>query len=260
MKSSNGSRTSFPCDVTGALTGSGAFETCRVKAGKVLHLEAHFTRLQASLKTLGIFSWEPDEVREAVVKLARELGSGTVRVNVRRSGSERVLLHCSPEIPYDKRKLLTGCSVRTVPTRWPLGEKESAQVKGSERLASILGKLEGGDAQEVLRIGPDGFLTEGTVSNFFMIKRKVLMTSPRWVGVLEGITRNQVLRIGREQGMAVQEVPLTRHDLFNAEEMFLTNALMGIFPVREVDGRQIGAKVPGPITRRLMRILEEYDQ
>ena len=176
-----------------------------------------------------------------------------MRINVRRSG--KMILHQHPGDPYDKAKILRGICLRTVPTRWPLGEPDSAQVKGSERLSSILARIEGADAPEVLRIGPHGYLTEGTVSNLFFIKKRKLVTPPRWVGVLEGVIRTEVLKVARTLRIPIEEIPITRHDLFNADEAFLTNVLMGIFPVREVDGRRIGERIPGSITRQLMQRL-----
>ena len=109
-------------------------------------------------------------------------------------------------------------------------------------------------------MGPHGYVTEGTVSNLFFIQGKELVTAPAWAGILEGVTRSRVIRAARRMGVAVKEVPFTRHDLFNAEEAFLTNVLMGILPVRQVDGRRIGEKTPGPVTRKLMRALRSFDK
>lgn len=247
----------FPFDEQDPLVGSaGAFETCRVRQGQVLHLEEHLRRLVESLKTLGIFSWQPERARNALVKAAKNLRDGYVRINVRQGAAERFILHRIPRARYARQELLRGLSIRVVPTRWPLGESYSAQVKGSERLVGILGRIEGGACSEVLRIGPHGYWTEGTVSNLFLVKGGRLLTPPTWLGVLEGVTRAAVFKAARRIRIEVQEVPLTRHDLFNAEEAFLTNVLMGIFPVREVDGRRIGGgRLPGPVTRRLMKAL-----
>ena len=243
----------LPFDSVGVLTDSGVFETCRVRKGQVLHLKEHLLRLGASLKTLGVTSWDEGLARCKLVQAARVVREGYVRINVRRSG--KLILHQHPGAPYDIAKILRGICLRTVPTRWPLGEPDSAQVKGSERLSGILARIEGADAPEVLRIGPHGYLTEGTVSNLFFIKKRKLVTPPRWVGVLEGVIRTEVLKVARTLRIPIEEIPITRHDLFNADEAFLTNVLMGIFPVREVDGRRIGERIPGPITRQLMQRL-----
>lgn len=247
----------FPDEGVGVLTGSGAFETCRVKEGRVRHLQEHLGRLSASLQTLGIFSWDRLEAKHALEAAARRLAQGYVRLNVRRDG--RIVVHANPRIPYGKRRIWKGLSLTTVPTRWPPGKPETAQVKMSERLGSILGRFEGGEAEEVLRIGPHGYVTEGTVSNLFLVKEKTVVTPPRWVGVLEGVTRGELFRAAARLGIPFAERPMSRHDLFNADELFMTNVLMGIFPVRSLDGRQIGRQVPGPLTRRLMRELERRE-
>ena len=233
---------------------SGAFETCRVRKGKVLHLAEHLRRLQASLQTLALFSrqegWEP-----ALRKAAREVRDGYIRVAVNRAGRQQMIIHRHPGIPYSHTQIRRGISLTTVASRWPQAETGLAQVKHSERLSGVLARIEGKGAAEVLRVGPHGYLTEGTASNLFLIKDGILMTPPTWLGVLEGVTRTHIVQGAGRLKIPVQEVPLTRHDLFNADEAFLTNVLMGILPIHQVDGRRIGIHIPGPLTRRLMRTL-----
>jgi branched-chain amino acid aminotransferase len=130
-----------------------------------------------------------------------------------------------------------------------------ASVKCSERLSGVLARLEGPGATEVLSLNRQGYLTEGTVSNLFLVKDRRLFTPPAWAGVLEGVTRRKVWQAARRLGIPVCEVLLTRHEMFNADEAFLTNVLMEILPIRVVDGRRIGSRVPGAVTRRLMRAM-----
>lgn len=235
---------------------SGAFETCRVRAGKVLRLGEHLERLRASLKTVGVPSWDELGTRRQLMREARGIREGYVRVAVRRSGEPRVLVHRRAGVPYSRRQVARGVLVRTVPTRWPAGETAWAQAKLSERLPAILGRIEAPDAVEVLRLGSHGHVTEGTVSNLFFVAGGQLVTAPHWLGVLEGVTRARVLQAARRLRIPVCESPFTRHELFNAEEAFLTNVLMGVLPVRAVDGRRIGRQVPGAVTRRLMGALK----
>ncbi len=231
------------------------FETCRVKAGVVLHLSDHFKRLQTSIKTLDLTPLEEGSTLRDLRQAAREVGNGFVRILVRREGEPRFILHRHPGIPYSERQRMQGIALTTVPTRQPSVEAVPAQVKHSQRLSGILARLEGRNSPEVLRLGSHGYLTEGTVSNLFLVKDKTLITAPPWIGVLEGVTRHRVMEAARRGKIPVQEIPVTRHELFNAQEAFLTNVLMGIAPIAQVDGRQIGTQVPGPITRRLMRAL-----
>ncbi len=234
---------------------SGVFETCRVKGGVVLRLEEHLDRLRASLKTVGIqAAGETTALKRVLNQAAHEIRDGYVRIAVGRDAG--LIVHKHPGVPYSQGLLMCGVAVKTVPTRWPAGDTILGRVKSSERLSSILARLEGGNAFEVLRIGSHGYLTEGTVSNFFCVKKKMLVTPPPWVGVLEGVTRAHVLQAAQRLNISVQEIPVTRHDLFNSDEAFLTNVLIGICPIREVDGRDIGATIPGPMTLKLMRVLQ----
>jgi len=102
---------------------------------------------------------------------------------------------------------------------------------------------------------PAGWLAEGTVSNVFVVQRGRLVTAPEWAGILPGVVRDTILALARRAKLPVDERPLTRHELYTAEESFVTNSLIGIVPVREADGRRI-RRCPGPVTRRLRRAYE----
>jgi len=190
-----------------------------------------------------------------LVREAKGIADGYVRIALRRYGKPRVVLHRQGRIPYSKRQLAEGICLRTVATRWPTGEPSWAQAKLSERLPAILARMEALGVPEALRLGPQGNPTEATVSNLFFVKGGRLVTAPRWLGVLEGVTRARVIRAADTLRIPVREAPFTRHELFNAEEAFLTNVLMDVLPVREVDGRRIGGEIPGPITRRVMKAM-----
>ena len=221
--------------------------------------------MESSLRTLGFPSRNGDgsgtvpivemagkELKEA----ARGIRDGYVRIMIRRTGKPRVVVHRHEGFPYSKGQIRKGISVTTVPARMAPVEAVQSRVKSSERLASVLARLDAPTAVEVLRIGPLGVLTEGTISNLFLVKENRLVTPPAWLGVLEGVTRAQVIEAARRMKIPVQEMPVTRHDLFNADEAFLTNVLVGILPMRQVDGRAIGAVPPGPVTQQLLRAIK----
>lgn len=231
------------------------FETCRVERGRIRHLPEHLRRLAASMKTAGMTGVALSEIEVKLRQRAGGIRKGALRAAVWRTGSSRVLIHAYSGTAYPASLFRKGVSVRTVPTRCPGTEPVAAQIKGSDRLSSVLARIEGGPAFEALRMGRHGFLTEGTVSNLFLVREGVLTTTPGWLGVLEGVTRAEILSAARRLGIPIRTIPVTRHELFNAEEAFLTNVLMRILPVREVDGRRIGVKIPGPITRRLKEAL-----
>ena len=94
-------------------------------------------------------------------------------------------------------------------------------------------------------------MAECTGDNIFVVKRGVLKTPPTDAGILEGITRNAVIELARAAGIPVQEMALTRHDVYTADECFLTGTAAEVIPVVKCDGRLIGTGKPGPITRQL---------
>lgn len=170
------------------------------------------------------------------------------------------MIHQRSGTPYSPGQISEGISITTVANRHPAAESIHPQAKQSHQLPGILAKADALNSLEVLRIGPHGYLTEGTVSNLFLLKEGVLKTPPGWLGVLGGVMKGRVLEAASRLKIPVKEAPLTRHDLFNAEEAFLTNVLMEILPIRQVDGRAIGVRVPGPVTRRLLQEIRKKDQ
>ncbi len=100
-------------------------------------------------------------------------------------------------------------------------------------------------------LNPQGYVAEATGDNIFMIKDEVLITPPKYANILDGITRNTVMELARRRGIEVREELFTRHDLYIADEIFLTGTAAEIIPVVKVDGRVIGDGVPGPVTKDL---------
>jgi branched-chain amino acid aminotransferase len=96
-----------------------------------------------------------------------------------------------------------------------------------------------------------GEVAECTGDNIFIVRRGVLKTPPTDAGILEGVTRNVVLKLAREAGLPTQEVTLLRHDIFAADECFLTGTAAEVVPVVKLDGREIGTGKPGSVTQDL---------
>ncbi|MEW6542659.1 MAG: branched-chain amino acid transaminase [Nitrospirota bacterium] len=128
-----------------------------------------------------------------------------------------------------------------------------AKVSG-HYVNSILAKLEvkkdGYD--EAILLDPDGYVSEGTGENVFLLRRGVLTTTPL-TSILEGVTRNSVMELARERKIPVVEERFTRDAMYVADEVFLTGTAAEVTPVREIDGRQIGSGAPGPVTQDLQK-------
>jgi branched-chain amino acid aminotransferase len=129
----------------------------------------------------------------------------------------------------------------------------SPRIKSLNYLNNILGKIEGMNAGcvEALMLNTKGEVAECTGDNIFLVRKGELLTPPIEAGILEGVTRQAVIELARAAKIEVREIPLTKHDVYIADECFLTGTAAEVIPVVKLDDREIGAGKPGPITRDL---------
>jgi branched-chain amino acid aminotransferase len=142
----------------------------------------------------------------------------------------------------------------TVPTVRNLHSALNPAIKSLNYLNNILAKIEAnnGGCEEAILLNAEGFVSECTGDNLFIVKQGKLMTPPLSAGALYGITRGVVLGMAAEVGLEPSEPNLTRYDVFNADECFLTGSGAELVPVVKVDGRVIGTGKPGPKTLELV--------
>ncbi|PIX17612.1 branched-chain amino acid aminotransferase [Candidatus Desantisbacteria bacterium CG_4_8_14_3_um_filter_40_12] len=241
----------------------GVFETMRAYGGKIFKLSEHIKRLFMSAKFLGMnVSYVSEEIEEIccnVLENAR-LERASVRISIA-NGNLMVIVSSLPVYPqeyYEKGVLITTTSLVKQP---PM-----PQAKSSNFLPGVIARAEANrnNPFEVVFLNHQGFVTEGTVSNIFMVKNGLLITPPPYLGLLNGITRQCVLEIAMQTGMRTRQVPFTRYDLFTADEVFLTNSTIEILPVSVVDGRMVGDGMAGKISRGLRegywQMVEGYGQ
>ncbi|MEM0084490.1 MAG: branched-chain-amino-acid transaminase [Candidatus Methanomethylicia archaeon] len=256
----------------GLLYGDGVFEGIRAYNGRVFKLEEHIDRLYESAKTLDIkIPLSKEEFKEIILETLRrnKLTTAYIRPIVTRGIGKLGLdpRHCEkptiivipqrieqyPSIAAHKRtiKAIVSSIRRTPPFCLPA----SAKVLNYQN--NILAKIEAihCGADEAIMLDWRGYVCEGTGANIFIVKRGMLMTPPLYASILPGITRQTIIEIAKRVGIEVLERDLTIHDLYNADEVFLTGTGVEIQPVVEVDGRKIGNGEVGPIT---MRIIEEF--
>lgn len=239
---------------------NGCFETMRVYGGRIFRLEDHLSRLYASAQFLGTRP-PPDRARlgrQLLRALARSrLREAVVRVALlARPGHVAhpgiVVQRASPLPPSAYRR---GIRVSVVPARKFAVGSIDARAKYSARLGSVLAvadsQLRGAD--EALFMDALGGVTESTASNLGVVSRGHILTPPCWLGLLAGITRDVLFELAGRLGRPIRETPLTRHDLYNADEAFLTSTLKEVLAVTWVDGRRVGTGRPGPVTRALHR-------
>jgi branched-chain amino acid aminotransferase len=155
-----------------------------------------------------------------------------------------------------------GLPIITVPTTRNLHSALNPAIKSLNYLNNILAKIEAnnGGCEEAVMLNAEGYVAECTGDNLFIVKGNQLMTPPLSAGALYGITRGVVMELARTSGLEVSEPNLTRYDLFNADECFLTGTGAECVPVVKIDGRVIGTGTPGPRTRELVKKYHELVQ
>ena len=258
----------------GLLYGDGVFEGIRVYSGRVFLLKAHVERLYESAKAIRLtIPISPEEMTQAVkdtvaannindgyVRLIVTRGAGSLGLDIRRTSNPQTIIIADTITLYPREIYDNGMNLITASTIWNHPGALSARIKSLNYLNNILAKIEGTDAGtvEALMLNHKGEVAECTGDNIFIIKNGVLKTPSADAGILEGITRNAVLDLARNAGIPTQETTLIRHDLYVADEMFLTGTAAEVVPVVSLDGRQIGDGKPGVMTRRLLGLFHEF--
>lgn len=232
------------------LYGDGIFETLRTYDGVVWGFDEHIERLFESAKMRGWkLSWKPAELRELVEKILKknEYKEARIRITVTPGVKRPTLfiwaqpLEEVPDTAYSK-----GVSAITFPLERPF-----PQMKTSSMQAILIARneMQRKKAFEALLINTKGFITEGTYTNLFIVKKKFIIT-PK-IGVLLGTTRELVLKMARPL-FRIKQRDITLRELLRADECFLTNSPKGMIPVVKVDGEKIGTGHVGPVTKHLM--------
>lgn len=251
----------------GLLYGDGVFEGIRCYESKVFRLARHIDRLYESARAIHLeIPISKEEMAEAVestlrannrtngyIRLIVTRGAGTLGLDPRKTSDPQIIvitddISLYPREFYDNGlEIITAATVRVAPNAL------SPRVKSLNYLNNIMAKVEGLQAGcvEALMLNPKGEIAECTGDNIFLVKGGTLRTPPLDAGILEGITRNAVIELAREDNIPVEEVALTRHDVYTADECFLTGTAAEVVPVVKCDGRPIGDGKPGPMTRQL---------
>jgi len=252
----------------GLLYGDGIFEGIRAYNGRVFKLTEHIDRLFYSAKAIllkiplshgGIVravieTCRRNRIRDGYVRLLVTRGAGTLGLNPNRCKNPSIIIIADKIQLYPAELYQRGMEIITVPTTRNLHSALIPAIKSLNYLNNILAKIEANNAgcEEAIMLNAEGFVSECTGDNIVIVKAGQMLTPPLSAGALYGITRGVVLELAREEGLTVAEPNLTRYDLFNADECFLTGTGAELIPIVKIDGRVIGAGKPGPITRRLV--------
>ncbi len=251
----------------GLLYGDGVFEGIRIYDGKVFRLKEHVDRLFESAKAIKL---EIPMTREQMVKAIQDTvnvnnktngyirpvvtrGAGTLGLDPRKTSDPQIIIIVDDISLYPPELYENGMEIATVATIRNHPAALNPRIKSLNYLNNILAKIEGiqQGCLESLMLNHKGEIAECTGDNIFLIKDGHLRTPPIDAGVLAGITRDAVIGLAKEARIPVDEISLTRHDVFIADECFLTGTAAEIIPVVKCDGRAIGTGKPGPITKKL---------
>ena len=243
-----------------ALFSVGIFETLKVSRGKVVELDRHLERLVASAHSAcPSTKLNVAKIRQDLLAAIRKEGLREAYVRFtwletqNGKGLSFTLVKSPKRIPISFYR--RGVSIETGATRRNSLASLSGEFKVREFHNGLLSVLDGLDRKgifERIYLDRHGYVCEGTISNLFIVKGNTLMTPPRFLGALAGVTRSAVLALGEQEGLDIMERPFTRFELYAAQEAFLTNTSLGILPVTKADARTIGDGKVGPRTKKLM--------
>jgi branched-chain amino acid aminotransferase len=252
----------------GLLYGDGIFEGIRFYNGRVFRLEEHLERLWDSARSICLEiptsmhemtealleTIRQNELRDGYIRLLVTRGIGNLGLNPAQCKRPTVIIIASTITLYAREIYQKGLTVVTCATRRTNPSALNPAVKSLNYLNNVMARIEANlaGADEALMLNDAGNVAECTADNVFVVKRGQIFTPPIAAGALRGITRLVVFEIAAELGIKVTETDITRHDVFIADECFLTGTAAEIIPVIKADGRLIGNGKPGPISTRMV--------
>ena len=199
-------------------------------------------------------------LREGYIRLIVTRGVGNLGLNPVQCKRPSIIIIATTIALYSKEVCETGLTVVTCATRRTSPGALNPAVKSLNYLNNVMARIEANlaGADEALMLNEAGNVAECTADNVFIIKRGQIFTPPIAAGALRGITRAVVFDIAAELGLKITETDITRHDVFVADECFLTGTAAEVIPVVKADGRMIGHGKPGSITTRMIGRFREY--
>ncbi len=253
----------------GFIFGDGVYDTLVVTDGYAFKLDEHVNRLFMSAKAVKIeIRKSRDEIKDLIVETIKRNGfrDSYVKIIVTRGVGPKPLLGkgdapnpslvifaVPPVSIIPNQSIKKGAKLLSTTIKRSHPESLDPRIKSLNYLPNVLMRREAVErgADESICYGFDGYVAEGGGENIWIIRKKMLVTPGH--GVLEGITRETVFEIAHDLGYAALSGDISKYDLYQADEIFLSSTAGGIIPVTEVDGRVFGGGRPGPITLELRR-------
>lgn len=255
----------------GFLYGDGIFEGIRVYNGNIFKCKEHLDRLYDSAKSIDlVIPLAYDEMLEAMaetirrndmrngyIRLIVSRGPGNLGLDPRRCPQPTVLIIVEQLAIYSEEAYLNGLRAVSVAQRRNLPDALNPKIKSLNYLNNVLVKIQSNFAgvDEAIMMNAQGYVTEGSGDNIFIVKNGVITTPPCYLGALEGITRQAIIELCGKLEIPLKEEPFSMHDVYIADEVFFTGTAAEVIAAREIDGRIIGSGQAGPIT---LQLLEEF--
>ena len=252
----------------GFLYGDGVFEGIRVYQGRIFKLDAHVDRLFESAHTLGIQvpldrremidaiveTVRRSELRDAYIRPVISRGPGDLGIDPRKCPRPNLVIIVDEIQLYPQEAYQRGLRMITASTRQRPLDVLNPRIKTCNYLNNILARMEANlvGVDEGLMLTTHGYVAECTADNVFIVKRGGVLTPPAHLGILQGVTRQTVLDLCGTMGIPAAEHTLTLHDMYTADECFLSGTGAELGPVVQLDGRSIGSGKPGPVTTRIL--------
>jgi branched-chain amino acid aminotransferase len=257
----------------GLLYGDGVFEGIRFYNGRVFRLEEHIERLWDSARSICLEvpvsmhdmtealleTIRQNDLRDGYIRLIVTRGVGNLGLNPTQCKRPSIIIITATIALYPAEMYRKGLTVVTCATRRTNPAALNPAVKSLNYLNNVMARIEANlaGADEALMLNDQGTVAECTADNVFIIKHGQIFTPPITAGALRGITRAVAFEIAAELGVKITETNITRHDVFIADECFLTGTAAEVIPVIKADGRVIGSGKPGPISTRMIARFRE---
>lgn len=256
----------------GFLFGDSVYEVILTQNNILCFLKEHLKRLRKSAE--GVLLMIPKSDAEITHEIHRTLESAGhqnsyIRIVVTRGVGDididpvsceqaNILIYVKEAIAYPATHYEKGINISLVSIKRNAKEALNPGIKTGNYLNNVLAKMEANraGAADALMLNPMGYLTECTTSNFFFVREGRVLTPSLSCGILSGITRQETIRLARENGFLVEEGEWPPESLEKCEEAFITGTIKKIMPVTALDGRVIGTGKPGPITQKLIRLYQ----
>jgi len=258
----------------GFLYGDGVFEGIRIYNNNIFMLNEHIKRLYDSANAIRLkIPLSKTELRKAVeqahkvnglkngyIRLIITRGIGDLGIDTRTCPKPSVVIIVDKITLYPEKFYKNGMEIITASTQRTSVSALNPQIKSMNYLNNILAKIEAENAgvNEALMLNTSGNVVECSGDNIFIYRNDTLITPPTFIGALNGVTRGIVMKLAEQEGLKVEELIFSRHEVYTSDECFLTGTAAEIIPVIKLDGREIGNGKPGKITTRLINKFKKF--